>query len=493
LNTSEFRISRRQLGVAAGAVAVVGLAACRSRGDTSATRPSDPAAPSMDYTVKVNKPGGAPGYVFFTFGANAANAAAPTLPTGPASGASPSVLVIADKAGNVVWEREMPTGQSAGNLRVQSYQGKPVLTWWQGVNRGGHGTGVNYIADEHYNVITTLTPGEDLSSDIHEFRLTPDGRALISSYQEATTDLTAIGGPADAKTYNSIASVVDIASKKTLFRWDALSHVPISDSLAKYIAGPVFDPYHINSISLDPSGNLLISMRAVSAVCNVDPRSGAINWQLGGRHSTFALGEGVEFAYQHDAQMPDANTLTVFDNHSDVSQGPGPAIPSSLKWIRLDFAGRRATLIRTQTHPGNLVSAAMGNMQRLPGGNTFSGWGTAGRISEFAADGEMVYDAALTGGTYRAFLDAWTGEPADPPRLTLTEKAAHAVWNGATKVVRWRLLKGPQSNVMTPLTTVAWAGYETRIPLTENTAGCYQLQALDAGGAVVNQSPPVMR
>lgn len=452
----------------------------------------------MGYTVKVNKPGGAPGYIFFAFGANAANAATPTPLTGPAAGASPSVLVIADKAGKVVWEREMPTGQSAGNLRAQSYQGRPVLTWWQGVNRGGHGTGVNYIADEHYNVITTLTPGGDLSSDIHEFRLTPDGRALISSYREITTDLTAIGGPADAKTYNSIASVVDIASKKTLFQWDALSHVPVTDSLAKYIAGPVFDPYHMNSISLDPEGNLLISMRALSTVCNVDARSGAINWQLGGKHSTFALGDGVEFAYQHDAQMPDANTLMLFDNHSDVSQGdvsqgPGPAVPSSLKWIRLDFAGRRATLIRAQTHPGNLVSAAMGNLQRLPGNNTFSSWGTAGRISEFAADGEMVYDATLTGGTYRAFLDEWTGEPVEPPRLNLTDNTAHAVWNGATTVAQWRLLHGPQSNVMTPLTTVAWAGYETLIPLTGTTDGYYQLQALDAGGAVVNQSPPRMR
>ena len=487
-------ISRRRFGVGAvlaGGVAV-GLGACGTH-DTDGAEPPTPAvaplpgavvsAQSLGYTVNVNKPG-APGYVFFVAGSTAAS---------PGAGSRPAILVIADKTGNVIWQRELPPGQTAGNLRVQSFQGKPVLTWWQGLKQESHGLGVSHIADEQYNVIAALTPGGELSADIHEFRLTPDGHALMTSYQEVTSDLTVIGGPKDGKIYNCVASVVDIASKKLLFSWDALSHVPIADSPAKYTAGQVLDPYHVNSISLDPAGNLVISMRALSTVFNVDPRSGAINWQLGGKHSTLEMGNGVEFAYQHDAEMPDANTLTLFDNHVEGKPGQpgGGSVPTSLKWIHLDLTGRRASLIRAQTHPGNLSAGAMGNLQQLAAGDTFSGWGTAGHLAEFAANGDMVYDVTLTGGTYRAFLNEWTGVPVEPPHLTFADNSVHAIWNGATAVAQWRLLYGREGNALTQLAVVAWAGYDTAIPLSGIAHGYYQVQALDASGGFINQSPPI--
>lgn len=477
-------ISRRQFGVMTGVALTAAAAACGTRASKPAAPPST-AAPSSGYSVKVNNPRGAPGYVFYVSGTTAAN---------PAGGTpKAAVLVIADKAGRVVWQRELPAGQTAGNLRVQTYRGKPVLTWWQGLKQGGHGLGLSYIADERYNVIDTVTPGGELSSDIHEFRLTPDGHALVTSYQEVVTDLSAVGGPKDGRIYNCIASVVDVERRQTLFQWDALAHVPVSDSPAKYSAGQVLDPYHMNSIALDPAGNLLISLRALSTVFNVDPRTGAINWRLGGKQSTFALGDGVEFAYQHDVEMPDANTITLFDNHfeGNVGQTGGGPVPSSLKWIRLDPAARTATLLRAQPHPDKLSSGAMGNLQQLPGGGTFSGWGTAGHIAEFAADGTMLYDVALAGGTYRAYLDEWSGTPVEPPKMVFAGDVVHAVWNGATAVRGWRLRHGPQSTAMTVLATAEWAGYDTALPLNGGTDGYYQLQALDSSGNVVGETPPL--
>lgn len=480
-------MSRRQFGVAAAAALSAAAAACGSRDSEPAAAPasSEVSASSLGYTVNVNDPRGAPGYVFFVSGTTAAN---------PGGGApKAAILVIADKSGRVVWQRELPAGQTAGNLRVQNYRGRPVLTWWQGFKQGGHGLGLSYIADEHYNVVETVTPGGELSSDIHEFRLTPDGHALITSYQEVVTDLSAVGGPQDGRIYDCIASVVDIERRQTLFQWNALDHVPVSESPAKYSPGQVLDPYHMNSIALDPDGNLLISMRALSTVFNVDPRTGAVNWRLGGGQSTFRLGDGVEFAYQHDVEMPDANTITLFDNHfeGNAGQTSGGSVPSSLKWIRLDRAARTASLIRAQPHPDKLSSGAMGNLQQLPAGGTFSGWGTAGHIAEFAADGTMLYDVALTGGTYRAYLTEWTGTPVEPPEMVFAGDTVHAVWNGATGVRRWRLRHGPQGTAMTVLATVDWAGYDTALARGGATDGYYQLQALDAGGNVVGQTPPL--
>ena len=40
--------------------------------------------------------------------------------------------MIVDQAGNLVWFHPLPAHEEATNLQVQQYEGKPVLTWWQG-------------------------------------------------------------------------------------------------------------------------------------------------------------------------------------------------------------------------------------------------------------------------------------------------------------------------------------------------------------------------
>ena len=82
----------------------------------------------------------------------------------------------------------------------------------------------------------------------------------------------------------------------------------------------------------------------------------------------------------------------------------------------------------------------MGNLEQLPDGGAFVGWGTAGAFTEFAPDGTVRFDAALADGsvTYRAFRASWVGRPAEPPKVAITRDAggavAHVSWNGATEV-----------------------------------------------------------
>jgi len=58
-------------------------------------------------------------------------------------------------------------------------------------------------------------------------------------------------------------------------------------------------------------------------------------------------------------------------------------------------------------HPAKVSAHAMGNAQRLENGNIFVGWGTAARISEFAADGTLLFDATLPNVSYRAYRQIW--------------------------------------------------------------------------------------
>ncbi len=99
-----------------------------------------------------------------------------------------------------MWFRPLPPGQVASDVRVQRYQGRPVLTWWQGTTLGGagHGHGEGVIADTSYHVIAHVHAGHGYFADQHTFLLTPQDTALIEAYHETRRDLTSAGGPATA-------------------------------------------------------------------------------------------------------------------------------------------------------------------------------------------------------------------------------------------------------------------------------------------------------
>ncbi|WP_288336533.1 arylsulfotransferase family protein [uncultured Gordonia sp.] len=477
-------------------VAVLGsvIAACGSPGTSGSTSSSAASAVAPTYTVNVNDAAGATGgYVFFNEGTSPASAVVGQRSHDERRASSR--VVIADKKGRVVWSRTAPPGQSMADLQVQQFHGKPVLTWWQGNLASGQ-SGVDYIADEHYQIIATI-PAGPAGANIHEFRLTDNGEhAWITIYQPITADLTAVGGAKDGTMYDAVVQEIDVATKKVLFDWHASQHVPITDSFISPNdtvdnSGGIYDPYHVNAISLAPDGHVVVSMRHTSTVYNLDPTTGAIDWQIGGKHSSFALGKGVQFSFQHDAEMPDATTLRLFNNNSDGQTTNGA---SSIEWIHLDTATHTTTLIRNQTHPGNVRATAMGNAQMLPNGDVFGSWGTGNHIAEFTPTGQMVYDVTLAPtGSYRAYYQPWTGEPIGVPEAVIGHDGMtiRAAWNGATRVVQWRVLHGSTAANLTPLTTTAWNGASTPITLPQKASGYYQVEALDSAGKVIGRSVPL--
>ena len=98
-------------------------------------------------------------------------------------------------------------------------------------------------------------------------------------------------------------------------------------------------------------------------------------------------------------------SIRLFDNGSD-----GTVIATSetrVLWLTLNQTARTATLTRRLAHPDKISAAAMGNAQLLENGNLVVGWGTAKRISEFASDDTLVFDAELPNMTYRCFRAVW--------------------------------------------------------------------------------------
>src|SRR5437763_811843 len=57
---------------------------------------------------------------------------------------------ILDASGNLVWFKAVSAPNWISDVRVQRYQGRPVLTWWQGPVNAASGSGQGVINDSSY-------------------------------------------------------------------------------------------------------------------------------------------------------------------------------------------------------------------------------------------------------------------------------------------------------------------------------------------------------
>jgi hypothetical protein len=396
--------------------------------------------------------------------------------------------LILDGRGEPIWFRPEPN-KTAMNLRVQKYEGKPVLTWYEGDVLGGYG-GDFVVADEGYREIARVKAGHGEHGDLHEFLLTSRGTALITIYSNIPFDLTPVGGSSAGQLTEGVIQEIDVPTGKVLTEWRSSAHIGLDESVLPSVKNDVADYFHLNSVGVDTDGHLLVSARHTSAVYKLDRRTGAILWRLGGTRSDFTIVPGAEFSYQHDVRRHADGTLTIFDNNAAIPTATTHARPIR---IALDMSAMSANLVAEYQPQTPRTTWAMGNLEQLPDGGAFVGWGTAGAFTEFGPDGTVRFDAALADGsvTYRAFRAAWVGRPAEPPRVAVTRNAsgavAHVSWNGATEVARWRADMGARKTALHPVAAARRTGFETALHLGRRR-GYLAVTALDAAGKTLGRS-----
>jgi len=69
--------------------------------------------------------------------------------------------MVLNPHGELIWFKALaPAGARAGNLRVQEYEGKPVLTWWQDpLIAGASRTAGDVIVNSAYQTIAVVRAG----------------------------------------------------------------------------------------------------------------------------------------------------------------------------------------------------------------------------------------------------------------------------------------------------------------------------------------------
>jgi hypothetical protein len=418
----------------------------------------------------------------------------------PAGGVAQPGLLIVDAEGQPIWDQPHPGGATI-DLQVQEYQGRPVLTWYEGsVVDPGVGQGSYVVADSSYQPIARVQAVNGYAADLHDMTITPQGTALFTIYNPIIVDASSAHGAKQQRVLEPVIQEVDIATGTLLFEWHGLPSIALNES---YQPVPkrgtdTFDYVHVNSVGLDHDGNLLVSGRHTWSVYKIDHTSGVLDWRLGGKKNSFTMPASATSAWQHDARANTDGTLSIFDNGA---AGATKTHKTRGLVLAVDEQQMTATLRQSDPAPGKVESTSQGSFRLLADGNYLAGWGDQPEYSEFAPDGSMVYDVKLPSSaagpitSYRAVAAPWTGHPTGVPAVAAhrgsgDEMTIAASWNGATDVAMWTVLAGPDRNDLTPVTSVPRHGFETTIHVTSNQP-YVAAEALDANGTVLATSGAV--
>jgi hypothetical protein len=130
----------------------------------------------------------------------------------PTHGLGQSGPMIINGQGGLVWYKPVPLGEVATNFQVESYEGQPVLVWWQGHIPAilGVGFGTNEIYSAAYTPIASVSAGNGYRADLHAFQITPQGSAFITAYSLVDADLSSVGGSRDGALQDAILEGIDV-------------------------------------------------------------------------------------------------------------------------------------------------------------------------------------------------------------------------------------------------------------------------------------------
>ena len=240
--------------------------------------------PELD--ISTNGQSLAPGLIFIT-----------PSDGGSVNGIKYAAPMIMTDTGQLVWQG--PTVYT-NNLRVASYEGKSILTYWSGLSSQGlnvgHGYGNISFLDTTYKEILNVCPQLGLltpdnveyacQADFHESFVTDRNTLLVTAYNATQTDLTSIGGPSNGWVFDCLFFELDPKNGRILFRWSALEHIPVSETKLNitgrggFNQSTPFDWFHINSV-VNIGNRFLVNSRHLWTTYLITAE-GDIQWTLQG-------------------------------------------------------------------------------------------------------------------------------------------------------------------------------------------------------------------
>jgi hypothetical protein len=181
----------------------------------------------------------------------------------------------------------------------------------------------------------------------------------------------------DGTAYGDCIKHVDPLTGETLWSWKAIEHLDPKE----FPLQPHYAREHwplINSVYPLQDGNILASLRSVSAVIIISRETGKVLWHL----------DSTVVAQQHNATELEDGSILVFDNGV---YRHGESFPYS-RALQVSRETKEIVWQYTDPHPMTFFSPFMGGAQRLKNGNTLITEAAFGRIFEVTHDGKIVWE-----------------------------------------------------------------------------------------------------
>lgn len=181
------------------------------------------------------------------------------------------------------------------------------------------------VLDDSYEQIETVTTGGEVGperTDFHDTTNTDRSTMLLISYYPTPKDLSAVGvrrtagcSTAAPRRSTSPPGPSSLSGRRPITsRPSTPSRRSPRTTTAMGTQNAPFDWFHLNSVTEDGDGNLILSARNTHAIYKLDKQTGELIWTLGSKDSDFEMGEVADFAWQHDAHRSDDGTMTLLDN-----------------------------------------------------------------------------------------------------------------------------------------------------------------------------------
>ena len=279
------------------------------------------------------------------------------------------------------------------------------------------------LKDESFTVVDSFELVGNYSFDIHDFKVFPNGHALLLGTQSIPVDMSQIvaGGRPNAQVTDNVIQEID-ADKNVVFEWHSMDYIPIIDSFFNLTSQNI-DYAHFNSVYIDPiDNNLLISFRTTSEIVKVSRRTGEVIWRLGGKSNQFTfIGEHEEnspyyFVGQHCIWRKTNGNLIFFDNGNITGGGVTPCDRTYSRAVeyQIDETNMTATLVWEYRNTPDISTPSNGRVQAMPNGNVFIDWGAATQnkstvpiATEVSSTGELVYEMYFSSYTKGARLQKY--------------------------------------------------------------------------------------
>ena len=300
--------------------------------------------------------------------------------------------LVIDNTGRVVWYHRFPNGPGLSFMAQPNgrYVARPStpdptdIEPWVEIDPLG-------------NITRTLTCGHALQPRPHDMISQLDGSYWLLCDEVRTMDLTAFGGVKEARV--TTQAIEHIAGDGTvLFHWSPFDHFAITDGELADRTGVNVNWTHGNALDLDTDGNLIVSFRNLGEITKIDTKSGAVIWRLGGRANQFTFLDvaAPAFSGQHSVRVPAPGAIMILDNIGT----PGE---SRSERYAIDQAAMTARLIGSYSSTPSVVTLIGGSVQSLSGGRTLVSFGTAGRVEEYDASGQVKWSiSGAAGYVFRA-------------------------------------------------------------------------------------------